>query len=115
MSEEGCIFCKIVKNELPSSLVYDNQDVLGFNNIRPEALTHLIFIPKRHIEWKDEFSNDDLMLIGRIIATAKKVAKEKEIFEACKLIFNIGKTGHIPHIHLHLLGGWKGKIPMNNV
>ena len=110
-----CIFCKIANKELPSKIIYEDENVLGFNDVKPEALVHLIFIPKRHLEWKAEFNEEDISLIAKLILTAKKVAIEKDIFEACKLIFNIGKTGHIPHVHLHLLGGWKGKVPMYNI
>jgi len=110
-----CHFCKIAKKEAPSDIVYEDKEILGFENIKPEAPIHSLFIPKRHIEWKDEFKVEDLQLLAKLISAAKKVAIEKRIITACKLIFNIGKTGHIPHIHLHLLGGWEGEIPMYNI
>ena len=111
----GCIFCKIVKGDIPAKIIYQDEEILGFENIESEAPLHFLFIPKKHIEWKDNFNGEELLLIGKVIFAAKKIANEKNISSACKLIFNIGKTGHISHIHLHLLGGWKGKIPMNNV
>ena len=110
-----CIFCKIVNKELPSEIVYQDKEILGFSNIRPEAPVDLLFIPKRHIEWKDEFSQEDLSLLHKLISAAKKVALDKEIFKACKLIFNIGQTGHIAHIHLHLFGGWTNGVPKHNI
>ena len=110
-----CIFCKIANKELSSTVVYENKKILGFKNIRPEAPIHLIFVPKRHIEWKKRFTKNDLSFITALITAAKKVAIKKKIFGASKLIFNIGKTGEISHIHLHLLGGWKGKIPTHNI
>lgn len=110
-----CLFCKIIKKELPSDIVYEDEEILGFKNIQPEAPVHLLFVPKRHIEWKDKFDERNLSLLVGVISVAKKVAIEQKINEACKLIFNVGKTGHIPHIHLHLLGGWKKKIPMYNI
>ena len=76
---------------------------------------HFLFIPKRHIEWKDKFNKRDLSILARLIIIAKKVAINKKILGASKLIFNIGKTGEISHIHLHLLGGWKKKVPKNNI
>lgn len=112
---EDCIFCQIAKKEKSASIIYEDEGVLGFKNIKPEAPVHLLFIPKRHIEWKDEFNQEDLSLLSRLISVAKKIAKEQKIFEACKLIFNIGKTGHIAHIHVHLLGGWEKEIPMYNI
>lgn len=110
-----CLFCKIVKKETSAEIVYEDKEILGFENIHPEAPAHLIFIPKRHIEWKNKFEKKDLSLFSKLISVAKKIAIERNIFQACKLIFNVGKTGHIPHIHLHLLGGWKRKIPLRNI
>ena len=112
---EDCLFCKIAKKETPADIVYEDEEVLGFKNIHPEAPIHLLFIPKKHVEWKDELTEKDLTLLGQLLSTAKKTAIEKHIFEACKLIFNVGKTGHIAHIHVHLLGGWKKFIPKRNI
>lgn len=112
---KDCLFCNIIKKEVSAEILYEDEEILGFENIHPEAPIHLLFVPKRHIEWKDKFREKDLFLFGEIISTAKKVAIKKNIFHACKLIFNVGKTGHISHIHLHLLGGWKRKIPLRNV
>jgi len=106
-----CIFCEIINRQEPADIIYEDEQVLGFKNIRREANIHLIFVPKKHIEWKEK----DLEVLSGVISAAKKVAIDMKIFGACKLIFNIGETGHIPHIHLHLLGGWKDKIPQNNI
>ena len=111
----NCTFCKIVNKEIPAEFVYEDEEILGFKNINSEAPIHLLFIPKRHIEWKDKFNEKDLSVFGKLISAARKIAIEKKIDEACKFIFNVGKTGHISHIHLHLLGGWKEKIPMRNI
>lgn len=110
-----CIFCKIAKKEIPSEIVYEDEEIIGFKNIKPEAPIHLLFTPKKHLEWTNKLDEKDLFLLGKIISIAKKVAIEKEIFEACKFIFNVGKTGHISHIHLHLLGGWENEVPMHNI
>jgi len=112
---QNCLFCKIANKEVPAEIVYEDEEILGFKNIHPETPIHLIFIPKRHIEWRDEFNEKDLSLLAGLILAAKKIAIEQKINEAYKLIFNVGKAGHIPHIHLHLLGGWKGEIPMYNI
>jgi histidine triad (HIT) family protein len=110
-----CLFCKIIKKESPAEIVYEDKFFLGFKNIHPDAPVHLLFIPKKHIEWKERLDKEKLLFLANLIFIAKKIAVKIGIFEACKLIFNIGKTGHIKHIHLHLLGGWKGKIPMRNI
>jgi histidine triad (HIT) family protein len=113
---KDCIFCKIANKELSSDIVYEDREILGFKNIQPESPVHLLFIPKKHIEWRDKFSKRDLSLLDGLVSAAKKVAIEQNIFGACKFIFNIGKTGHIAHIHLHLLGGWReGEIPSYNI
>src|SRR4030042_6482934 len=112
---ENCIFCEIVNKEKPADIVFENEEALGFKNIHSEAPIHCLFVPKKHLEWKDEFDKKDLLLLSEVVLSAKKVAIEQNIFHACKFIFNVGKTGHISHIHLHLLGGWKGEIPMRNI
>jgi len=111
----SCLFCKIVNKEIPSKIVYEDNDILGLKDIHPEAPLHLLFIPKEHIEWDQEFKEKDLSVFPKLIAAAKKIAKEKKVDQAYKLIFNVGKTGEIPHIHLHLLGGWTGEDPMHNI
>jgi len=113
---KNCIFCKIANKEIPADIIYEDREILGFKNNHPEAPIHLLFIPKKHIEWKDEFGKKDLAILSQLISVSKKIAIEKNTFGACKFIFNIGKTGHIIHIHLHLLGGWqKNAIPDYNV
>ncbi|OIO44557.1 MAG: histidine triad nucleotide-binding protein [Candidatus Nealsonbacteria bacterium CG_4_10_14_0_8_um_filter_35_10] len=110
-----CLFCKIAKKEIQSDILHEDKEILVFRNIEPEAPVHLLFIPKRHIEWQDEFDEKDLQLLAKLISLAKRIAIQEKVNEAYKLIFNVGKTGHISHIHLHLLGGWKEKIPMHNI
>jgi len=112
---EECVFCKIANKKAPAEIIYEDKEILGFKNLYPEAPIHLLFIPKKHLLWKDEFNEEDLKIFSRLIIVAKQVAIEKKIFDACKLIFNIGKTGHIPHIHIHLLGGWKEEVPKLNI
>lgn len=111
----GCLFCKIVRKEIPAKVEYEDTDFLVFHDLHPEAPLHLLCITKIHREWQNEFDKEGIMALGSLLATAKRVAKEKNVFDACKLIFNVGKTGHVPHIHLHLLGGWGNDIPMHNV
>lgn len=102
-----CPFCKIARGELPAEIVYQDKEIVGFKSLHPEAPVHLLFVPKKHLEWKDEFKKEDIALLGKLIKVTKKIASEQKIINSCKFVFNIGKTGHIAHIHLHLLGGWK--------
>ncbi|PIS38619.1 MAG: histidine triad nucleotide-binding protein [Candidatus Nealsonbacteria bacterium CG08_land_8_20_14_0_20_43_11] len=110
-----CVFCKIANKELPAKIVFENENVLGFENIEPEAPVHLLFIPKNHLEWKDNLTGGNEAILSEMVVSAKKVAAEKKIDYAYKLIFNVGRTGHISHIHLHLLGGWQKEIPTHNI
>lgn len=103
------------KKEASSEIIYEDKEIIGFKNIKPEAPIHLLFVPKSHMEWKDDFVEKDLLFLGRLISVAKKIAIRENVFSACKFIFNVGKTGEIPHIHVHLLGGWKKEIPINNI
>ncbi|MFH0987488.1 MAG: HIT domain-containing protein [Patescibacteria group bacterium] len=109
-----CVFCKIAKKEIPAEIFFEDEDILGFKTINPAAPVHLLFIPRYHIEWKEDFSDKDLMMLGKLISVAKKFAIKKNIFSACKMIFNIGEIGQIKHIHLHLIGGWEeGEMPQD--
>lgn len=110
-----CLFCKIIKKKVPAEIIYEDAEIIGFKNIQPEAPIHLILVPKKHFEWRDKFKKEELLLFEKLIFTAQKIAIQQRIIQASKLIFNIGKTAHISHIHLHLLGGWKKKIPMHNI
>lgn len=110
-----CIFCKIAKREIPAKIIYQDKEIIVIKNIKPEAPIHLLFILKKHLEWKDSFQKKDLALLQKLISTAKRIAIDQKINKACKLIFNMGETAHISHIHLHLLGGWKKKIPKRNL
>ena len=105
---DNCIFCKIVKKEIPSEMVYENEKVAVFKDINPLAPIHLLLIPKVHIESIDDLKSKDKDLIGEIILTAKKIAKEKGLAESgYRLVFNVGKNAGqtVEHLHLHLIGG----------
>lgn len=103
-----CVFCKIVKKEIPASVVYEDNDMLAFRDARPIAPVHILIIPKQHIESINDLGDKDAELIGRIIITAKKIAEEFDISpKGYKLLFRVGEWGgqEVMHIHLHLIGG----------
>ncbi len=107
-----CIFCKIVKGEMPTPKFFENNHIIAFDDIHPKALVHVLIVPKKHIEsikYLDEIDKD---LVGEIFLAAKKIAKDKNL-EGYKLLFNVGRQGGqlVDHLHLHLLSGdWKNPI-----
>ncbi|MFH1392521.1 MAG: HIT domain-containing protein [bacterium] len=100
-----CIFCKIINKKIAADIIYEDQDFVVFKDIKPKAETHLLIVPKKHIEWQNEFTGEELAILSGLFSVGKVVAINQRIFDACKFVFNVGKTGHINHIHLHLLGG----------
>jgi len=103
-----CIFCKIAKKEIPSELIFDSEILCAFKDISPKAPTHILIIPKEHIESVNDLNEDKKDLVGEMILAAKKIAKDQNISDGYKLLFNVGKKGGqiVEHLHLHLMGGW---------
>ena len=107
---EDCLFCKIVKGEVPSTKVYEDEEILAFKDINPVAPVHILVIPKKHIASLNEVETQDQMLIGKIFTTIKKIAKEQGIAEnGYRVIANCGEDGgqEVKHLHFHILGGKK--------
>lgn len=104
----GCLFCKIVHGEIPATIVYDDPEMMAFHDIRPQAPTHLLIIPKQHIATIDDTDSKDEQLLGRMVLAAKKLAKTEQLnHNGYRLVFNVNTGGgqDVYHIHLHLLGG----------
>lgn len=101
-----CIFCQIIKKEIESDIIYENDEIIAFNDIAPKAKTHILIVPKKHIETIKDLKAEegDEALVGKIITVAQKIGKEKNL-EGYQLVFNVGKSaGQIVfHIHLHLM------------
>lgn len=105
---EGCIFCRIVSGELPTDIVYQDEDFLAFRDISPQAPTHILIIPKAHVASVAELTEGQEKLAGRLIITANKLAgKEGLAGRGYRLAINCGPEGGqvAPHLHLHLIGG----------
>ena len=105
-----CIFCKIINKEIPSKIVYEDDEVLAFEDIAPQAPIHIVVIPKKHIAKITEIEKEDEALIGKIYSVINKIAREKQIAEdGFRVIINCGENGgqEVKHIHFHLLGGKK--------
>lgn len=102
------IFTKIIKREIPASLVYEDELMIAINDVNPQAPVHVLIIPKKQIPTINDADEDDLLLLGKMILRAKQIAKEMGCEEdGYRLVFNVneGAGQTVFHIHLHLLGG----------
>ena len=107
---EECLFCKIIKGEIPSKKVYEDEDVLAFYDINPAAPIHILVIPKKHIKSLADIEEDDEKLLGKIHMIINKIAEEKGFKEeGYRVIINCGKNGgqEVMHLHFHILAGKK--------
>lgn len=110
-----CIFCKIIKGEIPSANVYRDEQATAFRDINPAAPTHILILPNKHIDSINALNHDDEQLIGHLFTTAKQLAAQEGIADGgYRLIMNTNADGGqtVFHIHLHLLGGAPMKHPM---
>ena len=107
MAEE-CLFCRIVAGEIPSDIVYQDEEFLAFRDIEPQAPRHVLVVPKLHITSLTELAEGQQGLVGRLIVLAKNLAEKEGIARSgYRLVINCGPEGgqSIPHLHLHLIGG----------
>lgn len=105
---EDCLFCKIIKGEIPSNKVYEDEDVFAFTDINPQAPIHILVVPKKHIESAAKLEKEDEELVGKIFSAIKKIAEEKGFKdEGFRVINNCGeKAGQtVKHLHFHILAG----------
>ncbi|MEK6679331.1 MAG: histidine triad nucleotide-binding protein [Nitrospirota bacterium] len=103
-----CIFCKIIKKEIPSKIVYEDDMVIAFEDVNPQAPVHLLIVPRKHIPTLLDLTPEDNQLIGHIFLTANNLAKNKGIsVPGFRTVFNCNKDAGqaVYHIHLHILGG----------
>jgi histidine triad (HIT) family protein len=106
MSE--CIFCKIINKEIPAKIEYEDDEIIAFNDIDPQAPVHILVIPKKHIVNNLALSEDDLSIMAKIFKVLNALAEEKNISESgFRIVNNCLKDGGqaVDHIHFHLLGG----------
>jgi len=103
---ENCLFCKICKGEIPADTLYEDDDILAFRDIAPQAPVHFLVIPKKHIQGPSAVAADDEQLIGKMMRMGTEIAK-KEGIEQFRVVFNNGEQAGqtVFHIHMHILGG----------
>ena len=110
MIMEDCIFCKIIKKEIPSTIIYEDDKVIAFNDVNPAAPIHILVVPKKHIETLLDVTDEDNELISYVYQVINKIAKEKGFANnGFRVIVNCGKDSgqEVMHIHFHVLGGKK--------
>jgi histidine triad (HIT) family protein len=103
-----CVFCKIVKGELPAKVVYEDELVMAFHDINPQAPVHILVIPKEHIPTLNDLEERHRELIGHIFLVIKRIAKEQGIDQSgYRVLVNCNRDGgqEVYHLHFHLLGG----------
>lgn len=112
--EKDCIFCKIINKEIPSKIVYEDEELIAFEDIAPLAPVHILIVPKKHIEAVVDLNEENSKFINNVYLVANKIAEEKGIKEkGFRVTVNCGEDGGqvVKHIHFHLLGGTK--LPTN--
>lgn len=104
----NCLFCKVAAGDIPANIAFECEDYIAFHDINPQAPTHLLIIPRRHIATINDCEPEDELLLGKMILAAKHYACDNGLSEAgYRLVFNVNSGGgqQVYHIHLHLLGG----------
>ena len=103
-----CLFCKIREGEIPCDKVYENDDIIAFRDVNPQAPTHVLIVPRKHIATVNDLEEDDKDVVGNMLLAAKKIAADEGIAEdGYRLVLNCNsKAGQtVFHIHMHLIGG----------
>ncbi len=101
-----CIFCKISKKEIPSKLVFESDTMVAFPDINPAADTHILIVPKKHLDGVQDLNKEDGNLLADIFSVVNKLVTEYNLAKlAYRVSVNGGKAQHVPHLHFHLLGG----------
>ncbi len=106
--QADCLFCRIVRGEIPSRQVVDEADLIAFHDIAPRSPTHILVVPKEHIPTAADLTEDDGPLLGRLFATTARIAREQGIAgNGYRIVTNVGRWGgqSVDHLHLHLMGG----------
>ena len=104
---DGCIFCKIVAGEIPSKKVLEDDQIVAFHDLTPQAPTHVLIVPRKHLASLNDASDEDRALLGRILLAAHELAEELGIAAGYRVVNNCGASAgqSVFHVHFHLLGG----------
>ena len=109
----NCIFCKIANGEIPSKKAYEDDQILAFYDLDPQAPVHILLIPKNHISSANELTEENSKVVSHIFVVAAKLAKELGLEKGYRIVNNCGEDGGqtVQHLHFHLLGGRSMKWP----
>lgn len=104
-----CVFCKIIAGEIPSDKVYEDDEILAFRDINPQAPVHILVIPKKHIGGVHEVNNTNSEVVAKIFVKIAEIAKQEGLDNGYRVVSNVGENGGqtVPHLHFHILGGKK--------
>ena len=113
-SDPNCIFCKIVRGEIPAKKVHEDDHVVAFHDVRPQAPVHLLLVPREHVATLYEADARHEKALGRLLALAGRLARQEGANDGFRTIINTGKVGHqeVYHVHMHVLGGPEPLGPM---
>jgi len=102
-----CIFCRIARKQAPAKFVYEDPDVFAFEDLHPQAPTHILICPRKHLSSLNDASQEDAPVLGRILLLAAQLAAERHLTDGYRALFNNGRGAgqSVFHLHLHLLGG----------
>ena len=113
-TDPNCIFCKIVRGEIPARKAYEDADVLAFHDIQPVAPVHFMLVPKKHVATMYDLTAHDAPVMGRIMTLAGRLARELGASDGFRTIVNTGRVGRqeVQHVHVHVIGGPETLGPM---
>ena len=111
---ENCLFCKIIRGEIPSTKVYEDEQVLAFRDIAPQAPTHILVIPKTHIASVAELNEDNAQVVAHIFAVIAQIAEKEGLANGYRVVSNCGDDAGqtVHHLHFHILGGQQLSLQM---
>lgn len=116
MTDSNCIFCKIAAGQLPAKLLYEDDDVIAFNDIHPAAPVHFLIIPRLHLSSLFDVGTERTALLGKMLQLVPQLAREQGCDDGFRTVINTGQNGgqEVFHLHLHVMGGprpWKKQAP----
>lgn len=104
---EDCLFCSIAAGKIPSTKLYEDEDVVAFQDIDPKAPVHFLVVPKAHIQSAEQLTEENAALLAKVFTVAARVCREQGIANGYRVVTNVGEDGgqSVPHLHFHVLAG----------